>query len=215
VHGRVLLQTGDPGQQTDFEDPRPAQPGRKESVMKLTREQQIKVEENMGLVGKVLKDKLHGQSSVGSYTREDLFQVGCIGLCKAAATDKGGTFSTYAYRLIWHEICDELVKANRQVNREVLEENDIGATAANPVEEQRTELNLDVFRELLSAKSEAPPHVVKGIDAMILMAKGYTCREIGERMGASDHLVSAYMSKARKYLKGRPRSAQMMENYAA
>ena len=49
-----------------------------------------KVEENMGLVYKVLGDKLKGQSAVGSYTREDLFQVGCIGLCKAAATDKGG-----------------------------------------------------------------------------------------------------------------------------
>lgn len=29
---------------------------------------------------------------------DDVFQIGCIGLCKAAAIDKGGTFSTYAYR---------------------------------------------------------------------------------------------------------------------
>lgn len=183
--------------------------------MKLTKEQQIKVEENMGLVGRVLKDKLHGQSAVGSYTWEDLFQVGCVGLCKAAATDKGGTFSTYAYRLIWHEICDELVKANKQVNREVLEENELSATDIAPDEEQRAELNLDVFRELLSAKGDAPPHVVKGIDAMILMAKGYTCREIGEKMGATDNLVSAWVSKARKFLKGRPQSAAVLEMYAA
>ena len=146
---------------------------------------------------------------------EDLFQVGCIGLCKAAATDKGGTFSTYAYRLIWHEICDELVKANRQVNREVLEENELSSTNVAPDEEQRTELNLDVFRELLSAKEVAPPHVVKGIDAMILMAKGYTCREIGEKMGATDNLVSAWVSKARKFMKGRPQSAAVLELYAA
>ncbi len=59
-----------------------------------------------------------------------------------------------------------------------------------------------MVRELMSAKAEALPHVVKGIDAMLLLAKGYTCREIGEEMGASDDLVSAYMSKARKYLKG-------------
>ncbi len=99
--------------------------------------------------------------------------MGCIGLCKPVTTDKGSTFSTYAYRLIWHEICDVLAKAS------------------------------------------APPHVVKGIDAMLLMAKSYTCREIRERMGASDNLVSAYVSKARKFLKGRPKSAQMMEIYAA
>ena len=61
--------------------------------MKLTAEQQRKAEENMGLVGKVIADKVHG-TYFGSFTREDLFQTGCIGLCKAAAPDKGGSFST-------------------------------------------------------------------------------------------------------------------------
>ena len=48
----------------------------------------------MGLVGKVIKDKVHGVNGLGIYTYDDLFQIGCIGLCKAAATDKGGCFST-------------------------------------------------------------------------------------------------------------------------
>ncbi len=38
---------------------------------------------------------LKGQSAVGSYTREDLFQVGCIGLCGAIATDKGWTYQSW------------------------------------------------------------------------------------------------------------------------
>ncbi|MCI9225655.1 MAG: sigma-70 family RNA polymerase sigma factor [Acutalibacter sp.] len=182
--------------------------------MKLTKEQQAKVEENLGLVYKVLGDKLKGQSSVGSYTREDLFQVGCIGLCKAAATDKGGTFSTYAYRLIWHEICDVLVKANKQKNTEVIE--DCEQNIPEPDDgERNAEINFDLVRELMSAKAKAPHHIVKGIDAMVLMAKGYTCREIGVKMGASDNLVSAYVSKARKFLKNRPGAARMMEIYAA
>ena len=145
---------------------------------------------------------------------DDLFQVGCIGLCKAVATDKGGTFSTYAYQLIWHEICDVLVKANKQKDTEVLEECEQNISEPDDGE-RKAEINFDVVRELMAAKAEAPPHVVKGIDAMVLMAKGYTCREIGERMGVSDNLVSAYVSKARKYLKGRPTSAAMMEIYAA
>lgn len=85
--------------------------------MKLTAEQQRKAEENMGLVGKVIADKVHG-TYFGRYTREDLFQIGCIGLCKAAATDKGGCFSTYAYRLIWNEICTALISATRNASRE-------------------------------------------------------------------------------------------------
>lgn len=86
--------------------------------MTLTVEQQRKAEENIGLVGKVLQDKVHGDS-FGIYTREDLFQIGCVGLCKAAATDKGGCFSTYAYRLIWNEICTALIYASRRSNTEL------------------------------------------------------------------------------------------------
>ena len=183
--------------------------------MKLTIEQQVRVEENLGLVYKVLGDKLKGQSSVGSYTREDLFQVGCIGLCKAVATDKGGTFSTYAYRLIWHEICDVLVKVNRERNAEVLDEHDEYIADATSDEERTADIDMDVVRELKETERSAPPHVAKGIEAMLLMAKGYTCREIGRKISASDNLVSAYVSKARKYLKRQPKSAQMMETYAA
>lgn len=60
--------------------------------MTLTRDQQLLVENNLGLVGKVIKDKVHGLGSNSAFTYDDLFQIGCIGLCKAAATDKGGCF---------------------------------------------------------------------------------------------------------------------------
>jgi len=35
------------------------------------------------------------------------------------------------------------------------------------------------------------------------MAEGFTCREIGEQMGATDKVVAAWISKARKFLKAR------------
>lgn len=82
--------------------------------MTLTAEQQKKVEQNIRLVRKVINDKIHGPYQLGIYTYDDIFQIGCIGLCKAAATDKGGTFSTYAYRLIWNEICDALIYSTRR-----------------------------------------------------------------------------------------------------
>ena len=82
--------------------------------MILTAEQREKVEQNIRLVQKVINDKVHGPYQLGIYTYDDIFQIGCIGLCKAAATDKGGTFSTYAYRLIWNEICDALIYSTRR-----------------------------------------------------------------------------------------------------
>ena len=82
--------------------------------MRLDAMQRRKVEENVGLVHKVITDKVHGPFPIGIHTWEDLFQTGCIGLCSVAATDRGGTFSTYAYRLIWNEICDLLVRSGRE-----------------------------------------------------------------------------------------------------
>ena len=87
----------------------------------LTKEQRIKVEENMGLVGKVIQDCVHTLGAGSMFGYDDLFQIGCLGLCKAAQTDKPGhtvAFSTYAYRLIRNEIYTELERATRR-GREV------------------------------------------------------------------------------------------------
>ncbi len=157
--------------------------------MKLTKEQQIKVEENLGLVYKVLGDKLGNQTAVGYHTREDLFQIGCIGLCKAVATDKGGTFSTYAYKLIWHEICDALNYANRR-RVEIVQEELYGVKSAESVD-KLAELRLDMFSVIGTARQSAPPSTVRGLDAMLLMAEGYTCKEIGEKLRANDNFMTA------------------------
>ena len=149
--------------------------------MTLTAEQQKKVDQIIRLILKVINDKIHGPYQLGIYTYDDVFRIGCIGLCKAAATDKGGTFSTYAYRLIWNEICDALIYSTRW---------------------QATQL--DVHAALKAAKQEASPCVVKGIDAMIQMTEGHSSKEIGDEIGVSANLVCAWVSKARKYLKSRP-----------
>ena len=54
----------------------------------LTKEQWMKVEENMGLVGKVIQDCVHTLGAGSMFDYDDLFQIGCLGLCKAAQTDK-------------------------------------------------------------------------------------------------------------------------------
>ena len=169
-------------------------------IMKLSEERQKKVEENLGLVHKVINDKVHGPYQLGIYSREDLFQIGCIGLCKAAATDKGGNFSTYAYRLIWNQICDALIYSTRRQANEVTY--DVTPYTAE-VDESDLELGIAIKQALDKAILEAPPSTVKGIEAIRLMADGYTCREIGEQMGASDKVVAAWISKARKFLKAR------------
>lgn len=168
--------------------------------MKLNEEMQKKVEENLGLIHKVINDKVHGPYQMGIYSRDDLFQIGCIGLCKAAATDKGGNFSTYAYRLIWNQICDALIYSTRRQANEVTY--DVSPYTAE-ADENDLALGIAIDQALEKAKLEAPPSTVKGIEAIRLMAEGFTCREIGEQMDATDKVVAAWISKARKFLKAR------------
>ena len=52
--------------------------------MTLTQSQREKVEQNLGLVGKVIKDKVHNPGTGSIYSYDDLYQIGCIGLCQAA-----------------------------------------------------------------------------------------------------------------------------------
>lgn len=170
--------------------------------MTLTLEQQKKVEENMGLVGKVIKEKVHGISSMRFHSYDDLFQIGCIGLCKAAASDKGShNFSTYAYRLIWNEICDQLIYASKRTSSELLNyDTEMQFTADKPM---KIELKLSLENALKNAKLDAGATISKGIDALVMMNEGFTAKEIGLRHGVSANLVTAWVSKARKFLKER------------
>lgn len=186
--------------------------------MTLSKEQQRKVEENMGLVGKVIKDKVHGTNRYGIYSYDDLFQIGCIGLCKTAVTDKGGHFSTYAYRLIWNEICDALIYANRRKETELLinddalrySHEDTAATGEQLADHQvDAEGQLELQDMIARAREDAVPTVQKGIDALLMMQAGYSCCEIGEQIGVQANMVTAWVSKARKYLRSLPELQRM------
>lgn len=163
------------------------------------------IEQNIRLVGQVIKDKVHGVQRIGIYTYDDIFQIGCIGLCKAADTfcPGKGSFSTYAYIIIRNEIFDALEYATLRRNREELFAADEmpGVVNKDPYEESLSELEQaldDAMRNTCGVTS-------RGIEAIRLLALGYTHREIGERMGGvSANNVTAWVARARKYLKSKP-----------
>lgn len=170
-------------------------------MLPLNDEQRILVEENMGLVGKVIKDCLQNPSAQGCYTYDDLFQIGCIGLCKAAQTDRPGrgAFSTYAYILIRNEIYNELERGTRyarEVSSCYLELED------DPRQEDyEQQLRCREFMSLLDrAEATATGITAKGIRALRMMCDGYSCREISAHYDTTPNNITAWMSKARKYL---------------
>ena len=58
----------------------------------------------------------------------------------------------------------------------------------------------ELLDRLDRAEATAGGVVAKGIQAIRLLANGYTNREIGERYGVSANHVTAWVSKARKHI---------------
>lgn len=171
----------------------------------MTQEQQYIVEKNMGLVGKVIKDKVHGLGQPGVPSYEDLYQIGCIGLCKAAMSDKGGCFSTYAYRLIWNEICDELIHTTRLNGKE--QSFDTIGDRIDDVQKDALDA-FDLRHTLQQAKDKAQGATAKGIHCLELTLQGYSSQEIGVLVHAEAATVRMWMTKARKYLRSIPELQQ-------
>ena len=179
--------------------------------MQLTNDQRQIVEENMGLVGKVIGDKVYNLNQGINYTYDDLFQIGCIGLCKAAATDKGGCFSTYAYRLIWNEICDFLIRASRMERFQYSYEETWGRHCQDKTMEENCLELLEQRMLLETAKNRASGTTSKGITCLELSAQGYTSAEIGMCMNATPSTVRMWMTAARRFLKEQPEIQSCIE----
>ena len=169
----------------------------------LTNEQQIKVEENMGLVGKVIQDCVHTLGTGCIYDYDDLFQIGCIGLCKAAQTDQPGynvAFSTYAYRLIRNEIYTELERATRRGREVATDPAELPCTVLDDDTPEQREACSALLVSLERAEAGAAGVTAKGFQAIRMLMDGYTNREIGERFGVPANHVTAWVARARKML---------------
>jgi len=171
-------------------------------MLPLTAEQRAKVEENMGLVGRVIQDCVHTLDKGCIYDYDDLFQIGCLGLCKAAQTDRPGhrgAFSTYAYLLIRNEIYTQLEYATRCGRELATDPEELPcATLDEDLEEQ--EACRELMRQLDRAEETATGAAAKGIWAIRMRIEGYSCREIGEVLGSPANHVTAWIAKARKHL---------------
>lgn len=187
----------------------------KEAIrMQLNDKERKVVEENMGLVGQVIKDHVMGIGNIGIFSYDDLFQIGCIGLCKAAVNDDGRSkFSTYAYICIRNEIFLALEYATVRRKREIITD-DAYVLQRDVLEDPFQMTGLSELDALLDELQEKTSGVTsKGIEAMKLHVQGYNYREIGEMMGGVPAKnVTAWVSRARSYLKKQTKLLRLKED---
>jgi len=165
--------------------------------MKLNTAQQQLVANSMNLVLKVLKDLQIG-GSVGIYAREDLYQIGSIGLCKAAHSYKPGkaSFCTYAYVLIRNEIFDAMkyakVRSRHQTN-----DQDWDRYQSQACCEDKDHDHQALRRLLATQRNHLNGIAQKGVDALLLWDVGFSYSEIGKMYGAPENHVRAWVARAR------------------
>lgn len=166
----------------------------------LTGAEQRRVEENMGLVGQVIKDCVH-QYSNGVYDYDDLKQIGYMGLCKAVLTDKPGRgeFSTYAYIIIRNELYSALEYSTRRGAEVATDPAELPCIGSGESLEQQLVCG-DLLGRLERAEASSSGVAAKGFQAIRLLAQGYNSREIGKQFGVQANHVTAWVAKARKQL---------------
>ena len=186
---------------------------------KLTIEQQQLVIENQHLVDIVIRRYVIINKENPGYSHDDLFQVGCLGLCIAAQKydPARGDFGSFAMYLIWQQILVYLQSINRhQAVRPIEDDEDNGGpdrfvdTRAEFDPQQATE-NQEFVTLLKDLEKNYTGVTLKGIQALELMLVGYKGTDIADLYKVQPNHVSAWIARARKKLRQDERLLQYLK----
>ncbi|MDO4275099.1 MAG: sigma-70 family RNA polymerase sigma factor [Eubacteriales bacterium] len=176
---------------------------------RLTLAQQKLVEKHMELVGKVITKYISFNHSNPDMEWGDLYQTGCLALCKAALSyDKDRPFAPYAISSIRNALTDYCRTANQQHHRSLDEPISEDSTmkdflAANLEEDTAYQLlcaseTMDYLKE---RQQQCSGVVQKGISCLIWKVQGFSSAELSSHFGASSNSIRAWMSHAAKKLR--------------
>lgn len=178
--------------------------------------QQDLVAQNLAVVHWVIHDYIHVNPFIYGLEYDDLFQEGCIWLCKAAVTyqdDGAAQFPTYAKRVIRNGLfayCKKVCEKNKKCSRLILGEH--GELAADgealpfEADDFDTQMSLLETLSLLEASKQDYDGVARlGIEALALKIQGMRVTDIAKRYQVPPSHVGAWISRAISKLRGDPK----------
>lgn len=169
--------------------------------MRMNEEQRALAQEHMFIVGLRMKRRM---AYIPQGEWADYYQIGCVGLCKAAAAYRPGgcTFNTYASRCIDNEIFMALRR--ERVRREERRAASLDAreskdkmTLGELIEDRENVESLLSVREIRRAISAMDEKERK---VLTLRAQGYGQEAIGRAAGVSQSYVSRILKKTYRAL---------------
>ena len=170
--------------------------------------QRQRVEDHLALVEQVLRRSIKTNETVDGMGHDDLYQDGCIALCRAAVSyrEEMGAFPAYARTVIRNYLldrCREIQSARKNLPLLSLDAfAEMGAP--EPVSPFHTEdLISDVSSDALLSHFRNRYHGTArlGIEAMELRVRGYSCADIAKLYQKKPNYIGACISRAAEKLR--------------
>lgn len=186
----------------------------------LNKNQQTLVEENLSVVKLAIHKSIIVNDNLYGFEYDDLYQEGCIWLCKAAVSfdeSRDVKFATYAERVVTNGLrtycrlmCGKqkhhiLMPAQAESDEDgfTLEKLPADDTLEKLFEEQ------DIYTLLRNCKQQYTGTARLGIEAIEWKVRGLSGAEIAKMYGVKPNLVGAWISRASQRL----RQNQMFMQY--
>lgn len=178
----------------------------------LNAEQNILVEKNLGIVKLAIHKSIIVNDNLYGFAYDDLYQEGCIWLCKAALSyneARNVKFTTYAEKVVTNGLrtyCRLMCsKQKHYVSLLARSETDDIVYTVKPVSSEELLNRLleeqDIYLLLHSCKQQYTGTVRLGIEAIEWKVKGLSGAEIAKMYGIKSNLVGAWISRAAKKLR--------------
>lgn len=178
--------------------------------IRLTSEQQKLVESNLSVVKWVIRENIHVNPMVCGFEYDDLYQEGCIWLCRAAMSydTSLSQFATYAKAIVRNGLfsyCRQICRLQKHMSRMTVGEdgNLIAEGAALEVPDKFAVHISDMETlDLLESRIKDYHGVARlGIEALELKVKGMTVTDIARLYGVPPSHVGAWISRSAKKLR--------------
>lgn len=175
----------------------------------LTPAQQELVEKHMELVGKVITKYIMPNASNPDMEWNDLYQTGCLALCRASLSYDGvRPFEPYAIRIIRNALTDYCRIANKHPQCSLDEPISEGSTIHDFLAaESETETAYQLLRtsEAIDYLTEQHKNysgvVQKGVYCLIQKSLGYNNTDLSRHFHVSPNSIRAWTSHAAKKLR--------------
>lgn len=178
----------------------------------MDKKQQRLVEDNLQVVKLAIHKNIIVSDSLYGFEYDDLYQEGCIWLCKAAVSfdkTRNVKFSTYAERVVINGLrtyCRLMCsKQKHHILLPIQKDQDDEAFSLDQIPAEDTLEQLfeeqDIYILLQSMKQQYSGTIRLGIEAIEWKVKGLSGVEIAKMYGVKPNLVGAWIARAVNKLK--------------